>query len=88
MVYPQANVILANDDWNENKIVIYADSSHTKESCEAKRWLHSISASIQRKGVVFVEEREKIFCLLKFGAGLNNPNRLIQRGFKLYGQVC
>jgi len=34
-VYLQAKVILTNNDWSENKITIYADSSHTKESCEA-----------------------------------------------------
>jgi len=34
-VYLHAKVILENGDWNENKIVIYADSSHTKISCEA-----------------------------------------------------
>jgi len=35
VVYLHAKVIRGNGDWNENKIVIYADSSHTKKSCEA-----------------------------------------------------
>mmetsp|Transcript_13363 Transcript_13363/g.20042 ORF Transcript_13363/g.20042 Transcript_13363/m.20042 type:complete len:94 (-) Transcript_13363:82-363(-) len=38
----------------------------------AKQWLHLSSASIQQKKVLFVGEREKIFCL-KFGAMSPSP---------------
>ena len=34
LVYLQEKVIFTNNDWSKKKITIYADSSHTKESCE------------------------------------------------------
>jgi len=40
VVYLHAKVILENGDWNENKIVIYADSSHTKKSLRSDGCIH------------------------------------------------